>query len=372
VDGQPLVCSFPLILDQPAWQAVARLAADLARETLAAEQELLGRPDLHRDLGLPRALMRWLRRIRRDGPACAGPRVMRFDFHWTVDGWRISEANTDVAGGFVEASGITALVAENYPGYRPAGDPADVLSEAVRRCRTDGSPVGLLHQAACVEDRQTMLYLARRLQERDVQVCLLDQGQLQLCAGRLEARCDWYSGPLGLLIRFLPADWLRTLPRAASPPGFFAGGGTPLCNPGYAVLTQSKRFPLVWERMATPLPTWRSLLPETHSPSEVPDLEAGDWVIKPALGHEGQDVRMRLVTDRHPWQRIVRSVRRRPGSWIAQRCFFTVPVPTPDGLLFPCLGIYVIDGRVAGCYGRMATRPVIDDRSREVAVLVKS
>jgi nucleoside-diphosphate-sugar epimerase/glutathionylspermidine synthase len=372
VDGQPLVCSFPLILDGTAWQAVVRLAANLARETLAAEQELLRRPDLHRDLGLPRTLMRWLRRTRCDGPARAGPRVMRFDFHWTVDGWRISEANTDVAGGFVEASGISGLVAENYPGYRPAGDPADVLSEAVTRCRMDDRPVGLLHQAACLEDRQTMLYLARRLQERNVEVCLLDEGQLKSGAGRFEAHCDWYRGPLSLLIRFLPADSLRCLPRAASPSAFFAGSGTPLCNPGYAILTQSKRFPLVWERMATQLPTWRSLLPETHSPGEVPDLEAGDWVIKPALGHEGHDVRMRLVTDRQVWQGVVRTVRRRPGSWVAQRCFFTVPVATPDGLLFPCLGVYVIDGRVAGCYGRMAARPVIDDRSREVAVLVKS
>jgi nucleoside-diphosphate-sugar epimerase len=108
VDGRPLVCPFPLMLDGAAFETVIRLASTLEQETLAAERELLDRPELHGDLGLPRPLRRCLRRIRREGPACAGPRVMRFDFHWTDEGWRISEANTDVAGGFVEASASPA------------------------------------------------------------------------------------------------------------------------------------------------------------------------------------------------------------------------------------------------------------------------
>jgi hypothetical protein len=45
VEGRPLLCSFPLVLDATAWEQVARLAAALARETLAAEWELVQRPD---------------------------------------------------------------------------------------------------------------------------------------------------------------------------------------------------------------------------------------------------------------------------------------------------------------------------------------
>ena len=33
VEGRPLFCPFPLILDGPAWDQVARLASELARET---------------------------------------------------------------------------------------------------------------------------------------------------------------------------------------------------------------------------------------------------------------------------------------------------------------------------------------------------
>jgi len=128
----------------------------------------------------------------------------------------------------------------------------------------------------------------------------------------------------------------------------------------------------VWDRLETLLPTWRSLLPETRSPAEVSDLERGHWVLKPALGHEGHNVRLHAITAPDDWQRLVRSVRKHPDGWAAQRCFDPVPLPTPEGLLYPCLGIYVIDDRVAGCYGRLASQPLIDDRSREVAVLVRT
>jgi glutathionylspermidine synthase len=175
-----------------------------------------------------------------------------------------------------------------------------------------------------------------------------------------------------LLFRFLPAEWLPDLPRAAEWERFFVAGRTPVCNPGYAVVTQSKRFPLAWDRLTTPLPTWRSLLSETRSPESVSDLECGPWVLKPALGHEGYNVRLRRVTDAEAWRGIVRAVRRRPAAWAAQRCFCPLPLATPEGVVYACLGVYVIDGRVAGCYGRLASQPLIDERSREVAVLARS
>jgi nucleoside-diphosphate-sugar epimerase/glutathionylspermidine synthase len=372
VEGRPLFCPFPLILDRTTWEKVARLASELARETLAVERELLQRLDLHAHLGLPRSLRRALRQVCSDNSATGAVRVLRFDFHWTADGWRISEANTDVAGGFVEASGVTRLMAACYSGCDASGDPAGVLGDAIHRRCGDGGRVGLLHLSVYSEDLQTMLYLARRLEERGIRPCLLSPAQLRWRAGKFEAACDWDSGSLDSLLRFLPAEWLPRMLRASTWRGLFACGQTLLCNPGHAILTQSKRFPLVWDRLETPLPTWRALLPETRSPTDVPDLESGHWVLKPALGHEGYNVRLRTITASGEWQRLIRSVRKRPDGWAAQRCFDPVPLPTPEGLLYPCLGVYVIDGRVAGCYGRLASRPLIDDRSREVAVLVRT
>jgi hypothetical protein len=37
--------------------------------------------------------------------------------------------------------------------------------------------------------------------------------------------------------------------------------------------------------------------------------------------------------------------------------------------MFPCLGVYTVNGRAAGIFGRMAPGPLIDFAAIEVAVL---
>jgi glutathionylspermidine synthase len=369
VEDRPVLCPFPLLLPAGVWARLAGLAEDLAHEALAAERDLRRRPELHAGLGLPRALRRALRP--HAGADAGGPevRVMRFDFHWTAEGWRISEANTDVAGGYIEASGVTRLMAECFPGFRAPGDPAGALAAAVRGCVGSGGRVGLMHLTVYAEDRQIMLYLARRLAEHGVPTYLFNPRQLCPNGGGAGAACAEYAGPLGLVFRFFPAEWLPQLPARTGWEHVLTTGPTPVCNPVYAVLTQSKRFPLAWDRLRTPLPTWRALLPETRDPREVPS-GGEDWVLKPALGHEGHNVGIRGVTDASAWGRIRRSARWAPGAWAAQRRFVSPALPTPEGALYPCLGVYVIDGRAAGAYGRVAPRPLIDDRSREIAVLL--
>ena len=36
---------------------------------------------------------------------------------------------------------------------------------------------------------------------------------------------------------------------------------------------------------------------------------------------------------------------------------------------YPCLGVYTLDDRVVGAYGRLAERPLIDARAEDAAVL---
>ena len=66
----------------------------------------------------------------------------------------------------------------------------------------------------------------------------------------------------------------------------------------------------------------------------------------------------------------MRAVRRRPQDWVAQRRFQAVPMPTDDGPLYPCIGVYTVDGQVAGAYGRLATKPVVDATALDTAVLL--
>jgi hypothetical protein len=51
-------------------------------------------------------------------PTPAAARVLRFDFHWTDQGWKISEVNSDVPGGYCEASDLPRLMVRNcLPSY---------------------------------------------------------------------------------------------------------------------------------------------------------------------------------------------------------------------------------------------------------------
>jgi glutathionylspermidine synthase len=369
-EDRALVCPFPLVLSRVAWAEVVTLASALARETLAAEKELLTRVDLHDRLGVPRSLRSCLRRIPRELPTPGIARVMRFDFHWTTEGWRISEANTDAAGGFIESSGVTHLMAMEYPTCQPTGDPAGALSQAVLGALNPGALVGLMHLTIYSEDRQVMLYLARRFEEVGLRTCLFSPEQLRWSDGRAVVACAWHKGPVDMIVRFLPAEWLPDLPPRTAWAGFLVKGRTAVCNPAYAVLTQSKRFPLVWDALSTPLPTWRTLSTQTRSPLAVPG-RSDTWVFKPAFGHEGHNVAIHGVTGSSEWERIRAEVARNPHTWAAQRRFELLPLTTAEGPLYPCLGVYAIDSQVAGAYGRLAVRPLIDDRSREVVVLVE-
>src|SRR5205814_71245 len=101
----------------PDWAELRQVASALAAEALAAEKILLRSPDLLKKLGLPKAVLSALT-ANPHGLTPSAARVMRFDFHWTTGGWRISEVNSDVPGGFTEATEFTASVSRHLPGTR--------------------------------------------------------------------------------------------------------------------------------------------------------------------------------------------------------------------------------------------------------------
>ncbi|HEX5138445.1 MAG TPA: glutathionylspermidine synthase family protein [Planctomycetota bacterium] len=361
---------FPLALEPRAWDELAGAAEALARETLAAEAELLARPDLHGRLGLPRELRRRVAEVPRLGATPGAARVMRFDFHPTAEGWRVSEVNSDVPGGFIESSGIARLVAAHYAGFAPAGDPTRALADAVARATAPKALVGLVHATAYTDDRQVMAYLAKALEARGLRTCLVSPAHLRWEDGRARIACDWLDAPADLLLRFFPAEWLPETPAACGWPHLLRGGRTPVGNPAYAILTQSKRLPLAWDALETPLDAWRALLPETRSPRDAPAPD-GAWILKPALGRVGEAIGLYGVAEPKELRAAVRDARWHPGRWVSQRRFESVPVETAAGAVHACVGVFTVDGRAAGAYGRVAPRPLIDGRAQDAAVLVR-
>ena len=368
VEDVSTVAPFPLMLRRPAWEEIAGLSETLAAEAIAAEEELARRPDLHRELGLPFSVRRALRH---GDPPPGIARVLRFDFHWTTEGWRISEANTDVPGGFNEGSGFARLLAPSFPGSEPAGDPAGCLADAVASSTPPGGAVALVHATAYTDDRQVMVYLERELGARDRRALLAAPDHLRWRKGRAWIESEFFAGELDAVVRFFPAEWLPNLPRSSGWKSFFHGGRTPVSNPATALLTQSKRFPLVWDKLETPLPAWRSLLPKTVDPRDANWKKDGGWVLKPALGRVGDGIGLVGATSDKEWKLIRRGVRFGPRWWAAQRKFTAIPMKVAGEEVYPCIGVYTIDGRAAGAYGRVARKPIINHLAQDAAVLVE-
>jgi glutathionylspermidine synthase len=369
VEDAGTLARVPLVVTAEAWDELTRLGEALARETLALEAELLRRPDLQGRLGLPRGAVAALGEAAR-GPAAGVARLVRFDFHHTADGWRISEANSDVPGGLNEASGFPLLVAPHYPGASTVGDPADGYVDALLAGRAEGTRVALLHATAYSDDHQMMAYLARKLRSRGARPVLASPAHVTWEGDRASVEGEEWQGEADLLVRFFPGDWLVDLPGSGWR-RFYAGSRTPISNPATALLTQSKRTPLIWDHLATSLPTWRALLPETRDPREVRWTEGEEWIIKPALGRVGEDVGIPGLSSAADWTRMRKQCARHPEHWVAQRRFIAAPAELGNSTVYPCIGVYTVDDRVVGAYGRLATRALVDGRAADAAVLVE-
>ena len=360
----------PLVITRAGWAEVVSLAEALARETAAAETEIVNRPDLQQRLGLPRAVRRVLKRAPSEGASRGALRLIRFDFHYTSDGWRISEANCDVPGGLNEASGLPLLFAPHYSGTVSVGDPVARYVEAVAALAGPTGTVAFVHATAYSDDQQMMSFIARRLAAAGLSTHLASPNHVRWRGKAAHLEAEWWKGPLDLIVRFFPAEWLVGLPNDSEWARFFVGAGTPLSNPATALVTQTKRFPLIWDALQTPLPTWRALLPETRDPRDAPWTHASnEWVVKPALGRVGEDIGMRDVVQAKEMRRIARSVRWWPSAWVAQRRFHLIPTEVAGVPVFPCLGVYTLDARVVGAYARLARLPLVDSRAADAAVL---
>jgi hypothetical protein len=221
-----------------------------------------------------------------------------------------------------------------------------------------------------MEDFQVVSYMGARLSERGVPAHLAAPSQLDWRDGRARLRAAWYDGPVAAVVRFFQAEWMARLPRPCHWRPLVAGGKTPVTNPGTSALTESKRFPLAWDRLAAALPTWRRLLPETRDPRDAPWRRDDGWLLKTAFCNTGDTVAARDLVSPRRWRAACRGAFFKPGKWVAQRRFETVPVATFAGDVHPCVGVYTVNGRACGAYTRVSSGAVIDYRAVDVALLI--
>jgi glutathionylspermidine synthase len=361
----------PLLLSNQTWQEMRQMAERLADELNEAENEMLQRPELISLLGLPRAFHAELARHRQP-PVSHAVRILRFDFHYTNDGWRISEVNSDVPGGYTEASCFTEMMAQCSPGTHSSGDPADAWAEALAATVGERGNIALLSAPGFLEDQQVTMFLAHRLQMRGMSTFLLhDPSQVKWKNGVASASRKGTEIRLDGIVRFYQGEWLARLPERSGWKPLLFTRHTLVTNPSIAVLTESKRFPLTWTKSRTNMNNWSSLMPETCDPREVCWKMSDDWVLKAAYANTGDEVYVRELTDPKIWATTCKSVARHPEQWVVQKRFETIPISSDTGALYPCIGVYTINGRACGTYGRGSSHPITNYAAYDIAVLIE-
>lgn len=376
VGDSEILCDYPLYLKQSAWTELSRLAEQLDQEVLRAESEISCRPDLVRRLSLPGRIRR---QIVGQSTHARGPRVSRYDFHWTSEGWKISEVNSDVPGGYIEASEFAARFASRVgSGATIPGDPTAALADSIDRHACGTGPVALVHATAYSDDAQVMHHIAAVLRTRGRGVCFASPDMI------FSANTDSPSPPAHIL-RFFPAEWLPLLGRRSKWKRYFEDDSIPQTNPATALLSQSKRWALLWDSLESPVPTWRALCPAHREVEPLHRPLCTSSVYKPTLGRVGAGIVMPgmaadskndleyLRARKHLQRDRLCSAVGLRSNWVSQKRFEADGFAQDPNhtLRAVCLGVFVIDGTACGVYGRIASGSWIDMYARDIAVLIK-
>jgi glutathionylspermidine synthase len=171
------------------------------------------------------------------------------------------------------------------------------------------------------------------------------------------------------IVRFFPLEWLVNLPKRSGWQGYY-DSETPSCNNPAAIFAQSKRLPLIWDSLGVEIPAWKNLLPQTCDP-ELIQPQDEDWIYKPALGRVGEGISIKEAVTPKEFAQINKAARKNPKKWAAQRRFKSLPVPAKDGVNYHvCIGVFTVDGKNSGFYGRISPYPRIDANAIDIPILI--
>ncbi len=366
------VAKYVLVITQEEHEELARLTEALDKETRAAEEFLNYHLELAGPLALPKKINREIRNMKnyeRDKHV----RLMRYDFHPTVEGmWAVSEVNSDVPGGFAEASLMPQAamdVLEEGPfRFKNFGN---VLVNAIAAKVPAKGRIMMVHCTSYSDDRQVMQFLGDRLKAKGFEIIYAASDHLRFEHHQAISILDGNEGTVDAIFRFTPLEWLVDV-KPKRWQGYF-DTTTVSCNHPIAIFAQTKRFPLVWdtlEQEGIRMSTWRELLPETLEVKDAKDKEG--FIYKPACGRVGEDISIKEACKEDEYKRILAAVKRHPKKFLAQKRFNSKPLEGANGEHFHvCLGSYTVNEKHAGYYARISSSPRIDSNAADIPVLIE-
>jgi len=361
-----------LVISEEEHRELEELVEKLDDETVRAEIMLNADLKTAKPLALPKPIHKELARMKNYEPD-KHIRLMRYDFHPTAEGeWAVSEVNSDVPGGFAEASLLPALAAGLFGDknceYKDFGE---ILARAIAGKVRPGGRIIFIHCTSYSDDRQVMQFLGDKLKAMGFTVIYAAADHLRFEQNEAISILDGNEGKVDAIFRFTPLEWLIAIkPKRWS--GYF-DTVTPSCNHPIAIFAQTKRFPLVWdalERQGLTFTAWRKLLPETHEVADVKGEEG--YIYKPAYGRVGEKISIKEACREDEYEKIIADVKKHPKQYLAQKKFNSKPLVSEAGEQFHvCLGVYCVDGRAAGYYARISKTPRIDSYAADIPVLIE-
>ena len=366
------VASYILVITEDEHARLMSLTEKLAEETVHAEQFLIKNQKLIKPLALPGKIRRELSKVNNYN-ADVHIRLMRFDFHPTVEGdWKISEVNSDVPGGLAEASILpdiaAGLLGNNLYNYINLGDK---IADAIKRKVKPGGRIVMVHCTSYSDDRQVMQFMGDKLLCLGFKIIYAAADHLSFENNKARCILDGNKGAADAIFRFNPIEWLIDI-KPKRWQGYF-NTTTSSCNHPIAVFAQTKRFPLIWgilEKQGISLTVWRDLLPETLEVDHAKGKEG--FIYKPVYGRVGERISIKEACKDDEYEKIIKDVRRNPKNYLAQKMFFSLPLKGEHGEEFHvCIGSFAVDGTAAGYYARISKTPRIDSGAADIPVLIE-
>lgn len=365
-----------LIITNEEHKELEGLTENLDKETRQAEELLNQNLKFAKPLSLPKKINKELKRMKNYQPD-KHIRLMRFDFHPTTEGkWALSEVNSDVPGGFAEASIMPKFAKEiitntskkeNY-WYKNFGD---ILTKAIAKKVKKNGTIMLVHCTSYSDDRQVMQFLGDQLKKLGFNIIYSAADHLRFKNKNAISILDGNKGEVDAIFRFTPLEWLIDI-KPKHWQGYF-DTITPSCNHPIAIFAQTKRFPFVWnqlEKQGIALTTWRKVLPETIEVKKA-NNKAG-YIYKPACGRVGEKISIKEACKNDEYEKIIADVKKHPKRYVAQKRFNSKPLETEEGEKFHvCIGSYSVEGKHAGYYARISKLPRIDSYAADIPVLIE-
>ena len=366
------VAKYALVLSEKEHEELKLLTEKLIKETTEAENFLNKNLKYTKALEIPNKFRSDIKSMKNYNPD-KHIRLMRFDFHPTLENkWAVSEVNSDVPGGFAEATlmnrkSLEYLSNENY--Y--AISFGDFLADAIKKKVRQEGRIMLVHCTSYSDDRQVMQFLGDKLSGMGYEVIYAAADQLKFENGKAISILNNREGEVDGIIRFSPLEWVADM-KTKNWHGYF-DTETVSCNHPIAIFAQTKRFPFVWDLLESKgidLSTWRELLPETL---EVNDKKVDDkFIYKPVYGRVGENISIKEACKDDEYKKILKDVKRHPKKYLAQKKFNSRPLTNEDGEEFHvCIGSYGVENSHAGYYARISRSPRIDSYAADIPVLIE-